>query len=43
MNKLMCIKAFAFLMVLLATTPMVAQDNVIDEVVWVVGDEAILK
>ena len=39
----MCIKAFAFLMVLLATTPMVAQDNVIDEVVWVVGDEAILK
>ena len=27
----------------LMTTPMVAQNNVIDEVVWVVGDEAILK
>ena len=25
------------------TLPTVAQDNVIDEVVWVVGDEAILK
>ena len=27
----------------LITAPMVAQNNVIDEVVWVVGDEAILK
>lgn len=31
------------LCVVLMTTPMVAQNNVIDEVVWVVGDEAILK
>lgn len=28
---------------LLTTVPVVAQDNVIDEVLWVVGDEAILK
>lgn len=28
---------------LLAAMPLVAQDNVIDEVVWVVGDEAILR
>lgn len=28
---------------LMAVMPMVAQDNVIDEVLWVVGDEAILK
>lgn len=28
---------------LLACLPMWGQDNVIDEVVWVVGDEAILK
>lgn len=28
---------------LLAAMPIVGQDNVIDEVVWVVGDEAILK
>ncbi len=28
---------------LMAAMPMLAQDNVIDEVLWVVGDEAILK
>lgn len=28
---------------MLMTAPTVAQDNVIDEVVWVIGDEAILK
>ena len=28
---------------LMMTMPLVAQDNVIDEVLWVVGDEAILK
>ena len=31
------------LVCLLAVMPSVGQDNVIDEVVWVVGDEAILK
>lgn len=29
--------------VLMSAMPLVAQDNVIDEVLWVVGDEAILK
>lgn len=29
--------------VLFVAMPVVAQNNVIDEVVWVVGDEAILK
>ena len=33
----------AVLLALTGTVPAVAQDNVIDEVVWVVGDEAILK
>ena len=33
----------AILLALTGTVPAVAQDNVIDEVVWVVGDEAILK
>lgn len=28
---------------LIATMPLAAQDNVIDEVLWIVGDEAILK
>lgn len=32
-----------FVLVILADTAMYGQDNVIDEVVWVVGDEAILK
>lgn len=36
-------KLWAILYVVLMAAPMVAQDNVIDEVVWVVGDEAILK
>ena len=29
--------------ILMTAMPLVAQDNVIDEVLWVVGDEAILK
>ena len=33
----------AILLALTGTVSAVAQDNVIDEVVWVVGDEAILK
>ena len=36
-------KLWAMLCVALMTASAVAQDNVIDEVVWVVGDEAILK
>jgi peptidyl-prolyl cis-trans isomerase SurA len=43
MKTLKCTKAFALIGMLLGATPMIAQDNVIDEVVWVVGDEAILK
>lgn len=34
---------WAILCVVLMAAPVVSQDNVIDEVVWVVGDEAILK
>ena len=36
-------KLWAILCAALVCVQMVAQDNVIDEVVWVVGDEAILK
>jgi peptidyl-prolyl cis-trans isomerase SurA len=36
-------RLWAVLCVTLMMLPTVAQDNVIDEVVWVVGDEAILK
>jgi peptidyl-prolyl cis-trans isomerase SurA len=43
MKNLKCIKAFALIGMLLGATAVQAQDNVIDEVVWVVGDEAILK
>ncbi len=39
----MCARIFALLLVCLGGIPMFAQNNVIDEVVWVVGDEAILK
>ena len=39
----MCTKVYALLLMLLATVSVYGQDNVIDEVVWVVGDEAILK
>ena len=35
--------AAAFLLALLPVFAAKAQDNVIDEVIWVVGDEAILK
>ncbi|EJW91334.1 PpiC-type peptidyl-prolyl cis-trans isomerase [gut metagenome] len=42
MNKT-CIKVYALLLMLLTAFSAGAQDNVIDEVVWVVGDEAILK
>ena len=36
-------KLWSILCAVLLTVPAVSQDNVIDEVVWVVGDEAILK
>lgn len=39
----MCTKVYALLLILLASVSVYGQDNVIDEVVWVVGDEAILK
>ncbi|MEG1616622.1 MAG: peptidylprolyl isomerase [Bacteroidales bacterium] len=37
------IKGLSLLFVLFSTTTLVAQENVVDEVVWVVGDEAILR
>lgn len=44
MNKLNVTRLCACLcLLLMAVTTSYAQDNVIDEVVWVVGDEAILK
>ena len=43
MNKWICAKVCAWCMLLMTALPSVAQNNVIDEVVWVVGDEAILK
>ena len=38
-----CKQWVALCAVLMTAIPLVAQDNVIDEVLWVVGDEAILK
>ncbi|MFR3186769.1 MAG: peptidylprolyl isomerase [Phocaeicola sp.] len=44
MNKLNATRLYACLCLLvMALTTSYAQDNVIDEVVWIVGDEAILK
>jgi peptidyl-prolyl cis-trans isomerase SurA len=43
MNKLMCAKFCTLCMLLLLSVTTYGQNNVIDEVVWVVGDEAILK
>ena len=43
MNKLFCSKVYALWVLLLASVSAFGQNNVIDEVVWVVGDEAILK
>ena len=43
MNKLTCAKVCALWVLLLASVSVFGQNNVIDEVVWVVGDEAILK
>ncbi|MGL5937970.1 MAG: peptidylprolyl isomerase [Phocaeicola sp.] len=43
MNKLRSIRVCALMLTFFAVTTAYAQDNVIDEVVWVVGDEAILK
>ena len=43
MNKLSVKKMSLFLLLMLVGLTVKAQDNVIDEVVWVVGDEAILK
>ena len=39
----MCTKVYALVLMLFAAVSVYGQDNVIDEVVWVVGDEAILK
>lgn len=39
----MCTKVYALLLMLFAAVSVYGQDNVIDKVVWVVGDEAILK
>ena len=39
----MCTKVYALLLMLFAAVSVYGQDSVIDEVVWVVGDEAILK
>ena len=43
MNKLDFARVCVCLLLLLVGTVSHAQNNVIDEVVWVVGDEAILK
>ena len=43
MRKLLSFKVLLLLGVWMAGTFSYAQDNIIDEVVWVVGDEAILK
>ena len=44
MNKLNATRLYACLcLFVMALTTSYAQDNVIDEVVWIVGDEAILK
>ena len=39
----MCAKFYTLCMLLLLSVTTYGQNNVIDEVVWVVGDEAILK
>ena len=43
MSKFRLMKCYVCLLLSLAGVSAFAQDNVIDEVVWVVGDEAILK
>ena len=43
MNKSLSIRNLSLLCLLWVSVTVCAQDNVIDEVVWVVGDEAILK
>ena len=43
MSKFKLIKCYVCMLLSLAGVSAFAQDNVIDEVVWVVGDEAILK
>ncbi len=43
MNKSLSIRSLSLLCLLWVSVTVCAQDNVIDEVVWVVGDEAILK
>ena len=43
MSKFRLMKCYVCLLLSLAGVSVFAQDNVIDEVVWVVGDEAILK
>ncbi|MEG1586128.1 MAG: peptidylprolyl isomerase, partial [Bacteroidales bacterium] len=36
-------KGLSLLLVLFSASQVFAQENVVDEVVWIVGDEAILK
>ena len=43
MNKLKCLRLCTLWMLWIASVAAFGQNNVIDEVVWVVGDEAILK
>ena len=43
MNKLKCLRICMCWILLMASVTVFGQNNVIDEVVWVVGDEAILK
>ncbi len=43
MNRLLSFRSLLLLCALCTSIAVSAQDNVIDEVVWVVGDEAILK
>lgn len=43
MRKLLSVRILLLLSVWMAGAAMYAQDNIIDEVVWVVGDEPILK
>ena len=43
MRKLLSIRVLLLLGVWMVSSLSHAQDNIIDEVVWVVGDEAILK
>ena len=40
---MMNMKRLLYICLLVAALPCMAQDNIIDEVIWIVGDEAILR